>query len=75
MIEIKDIAQAVLLICSATGVWFMAGKRYKTSFAISLIGQPAWFYTSYITGQWGVFILSLWFTYNNIRGLRNHWRD
>ena len=38
-----------------------------------LLSQPFWFYSSYQAGQWGVFGLSVIYTWCWIRGIINFW--
>lgn len=45
----------------------------KYAYILGLINQPAWFYTSYMKQQWGVFFLSFWFTAMGIKGIYLHW--
>jgi len=66
-----NIQQIAIIIFSGASVWAFAGKRYKLGFVCGLCGQPFWIYTTYAAGQWGMFLISLWFTGNHIRGILN----
>ena len=69
----KDVVQLLIFGFSAVSIWCFAGVKYKRlGFIIGLCGQPFWFFTSFQAGQWGVFLLSIWFTINHIRGLYNY---
>ena len=46
-------------------------KKYACIFG--LIGQPFWLYTTYNSEQWGMFILSLFYTYAWWLGIKNNW--
>lgn len=46
-------------------------KKYASVFG--LVGQPFWFYTSYVNDQWGIFILSIFYTYAWYVGFKNYW--
>lgn len=46
-------------------------KKYACIFG--LIGQPFWFYSTYNSEQWGIFILSIFYTYAWFIGLKNNW--
>lgn len=74
MIESENIQQFFILLCSGISIWAFAGIKYKRlGFIFGLISQPFWFWSSFQTQQWGIFIVSIWFTINHIRGLYN-WR-
>ena len=77
MIINEHLIQAIILVCSSASIWGMASKssKYKRiGFTCGLCGQPFWIYTTFVSGQWGMFLVSLWFTGNHIRGLINHGR-
>ena len=68
-----DISQIMILICSCTSIWALASPKFKKfGFFIGLLGQPFWIYATFMSGQWGMFVASLWFTLNHIRGLVNY---
>lgn len=70
-----DIQQILILFFSGASIWAFAGVKYKRlGFILGLCGQPFWIYTTFQAAQWGMFIVSLWFTGNHIRGLYNYRR-
>ncbi len=46
-------------------------KKYACIFGLA--SQPFWFYSSYISGQWGIFGLCFFYTYAWIVGFKAHW--
>ena len=69
----KDFNQFMMMICSAISIWAFAGTKYKRlGFIAGLIGQPMWIYTTFEAGQWGMFLVSVWFSINPVRGLWNY---
>lgn len=46
-------------------------RKYAPIFGI--LGQPFWFYTSYVNGQWGIFVLTIFYAYAWSIGLYNTW--
>ena len=56
---ISQIAIAVLGLASI----FLVAKKIKWGFVLGLATQPFWFITSYLNGQWGVFVLSIGYTF------------
>ena len=46
-------------------------KRYASIFG--LLGQPFWIYATYTTSQWGMFFLTVCYTYAWLVGFYNTW--
>ncbi len=46
-------------------------KQYACIFGV--LGQPFWFYSSYMAEQWGVFILCFFYTYAWYKGIQQYW--
>lgn len=46
-------------------------KKYACLFG--LVGQPFWFYATYVSEQWGIFILCIFYTYAWGLGVYNNW--
>lgn len=46
-------------------------KKYACLFGLA--GQPFWFYSAYSAEQWGIFILTVFYTYSWFLGLKNNW--
>jgi len=46
-------------------------KKYASFFGLA--GQPFWFYTTYVNEQFGIFVLSLGYTYVWYLGFYNNW--
>lgn len=69
------IIQIAITLFSCLSISLLSSKKFfKYGFVAGLCGQPFWIYTSWDNGQWGIFLVSLWFTGAHIRGIRNHWR-
>lgn len=66
------ISQIAIVLFSGISIWALAGKRYRLGFIAGLCGQPFWIYAVATQGQWGMLIVSLWFTVNHARGLWEH---
>lgn len=57
-------------------VWLSQDKneaRRKYGPVFGLCSQPFWFYSSYIAGQWGIFFLSMLYTYSWTKGIKTYW--
>lgn len=46
-------------------------KKYAC--ILGLMGQPFWFYATYQAEQWGIFALSLFYSYSWFVGFKNNW--
>jgi hypothetical protein len=68
------INQIAIVLFSGLSIWALAGKHYRLGFVAGLCGQPFWIYAVASEEQWGMFVVSLWVTINQARGLREHWR-
>ena len=59
------IEQVVIACTELTAMWLLQTKnlsKRKYSSLFGLLGQPFWFYSSYISNQWGTFLLCFLFT-------------
>lgn len=66
--------QAWILLTSAIAIWLLSGRSARwrrIGCIVGLLGEPAWFYSSWQAGQWGVFALAVWFTIAYVRGWGN----
>jgi len=71
----KDVEQILILLFSGIAIALFASKRRKhrmIGFIVAICGQPFWWHTSWVNGQWGIFILSIWYTFNHFRGILNN---
>jgi len=68
--------QIGIAIFGVIAIWLSQDKRNsyrKWACIFGLIGQPFWFYSSYIAEQWGIFTLCFFYTYAWFKGLHNNW--
>lgn len=76
MISGDAIAQIVIAFTGVTAVWLSQCRSIsarKWAPVLGIIGQPAWFFTTIVNGQFGMVLLCVIYTLAWIRGLRNHW--
>jgi len=72
MFNIENINQIFILFFSSLSIFYLSGKKnIKCGFILGLCGQPFWLYTTFVSEQWGIFLVSFWFVFNYIRGLIN----
>lgn len=68
--------QIGIALTGVIAIWLSQDKshglrRYACLFG--LIGQPFWFYSSFVAEQWGIFVLCFFYTYAWWKGFKNHW--
>jgi hypothetical protein len=65
--------QFAIVFFSCISVFLFSTKSwFRYGFVVGLLGQPFWIYASIESGQWGIFVVAIWFTVSHIRGIRNH---
>ena len=69
------ISQIIIFICGGLSVFLVArlDKWKRFGYIFGLLSQPFWFYTTIKHQQYGITILSLWYTYNWSVGIYNYW--
>jgi hypothetical protein len=57
--------QVVIVVTGGAAIALVgSGERTKRMGGwVGLAGQPAWFASTLMAGQWGMFVLSLWFAF------------
>jgi hypothetical protein len=69
------ISQFIILILGAVSIYLISSKykRYRlTGFIINLFYQPLFICSVLYHKQYGMLILSLWYTFSLIRGIKNN---
>jgi len=66
------IIQVAIFFFSCISIWALSGKRYQLGFICGLCGQPFWIYATITAGQWGISLVSLFFTVSYICGILRH---
>jgi hypothetical protein len=72
MIDI--ISQIGIMTFGATATFLVGtkGRWQRYGYILGLLAQPFWYITTYRHEQWGIFFLSLFYTFSWINGVRNH---
>ncbi|WP_027064581.1 hypothetical protein [Maribacter sp. Hel_I_7] len=70
-----DIAQIGIMIFGASAIWFVGRKESwkRWGYILGLLGQPFWIYSSVVNEQWGILIMTLFYTYSWSQGIYNYW--
>jgi hypothetical protein len=69
------ISQIAIMIFGASAIWFV-GRKEKWSrwgYILGLCGQPFWILTTIENTQWGILIMTLFYTYSWSQGIWNYW--
>jgi hypothetical protein len=70
------IDQAIIAVCGVSSIWLAndpVASRRRWACVIGLAAQPAWMYSSYTAGQWGIFALSFVYAAGWMRGIWHSW--
>lgn len=72
---IDTFIQIGIAVISGASIWLLSlrGMHRRWGFIVGIVGQPLWFYTTFKEAQWGMFALSVWFTYAHLQGIYNYW--
>ncbi|EKD40816.1 MAG: hypothetical protein ACD_74C00157G0001 [uncultured bacterium] len=63
--------QFLITISSCVAITLLTGESEKSKRVgclVGLVGQPFWLWSTFEAGQWGMFLVSAWFTYRYIVG-------
>ena len=66
---INILCQLGIIVFGASGLFLIARKN-KWGFVIALLAQPIYFYVSFKTGQWGIFISTIFYSLNFLYGIK-----
>jgi hypothetical protein len=62
---IDDLLQGVMLVAGAIAIVLasMPPRRARWGWLVGLAAQPLWLYSTFNAGQWGMFVLALFYTW------------
>ena len=66
--------EALILVAGACTIFLIScrGRTWRLAgFALGVCQQPLWFYDTWMHGQWGIFLLSIWYLAMYFNGIRN----
>lgn len=69
------IVQTGIVLFSCLAIWFV-GRREdwkRWGYIFGLCSQPFWFITVIKNEQWGILLLTIWYTYSWSQGIYNYW--
>lgn len=68
--------QIAIAVTGVIAIWLTQQSREewkKYACLFGLCGQPFWFYSAYTAEQWGILLLSGFYTYSWLLGIKNNW--
>lgn len=67
--------QIGITLFSCAAIWLLAQKKpwARWGYIVGIVGQPCWFYTTWEHAQWGMFLVTCWFTFSYGQGIWNYW--
>lgn len=68
-----SLAQVLIALLSGAGVFFVSIGWMVSGCALGLMAQPFWVRETYRARQWGMFALSLWYSFAWLNGLVFNW--
>lgn len=65
------ISQSLILCLGGASIWLVSRQEpwSRWGFVVGLASQPLWFYSTLHAVQYGLFLLSLWYTYSYVQGI------
>lgn len=70
------IEQIMIAFTGVPAIWLTQQKREdwkKYACLFGMAGQPFWIYSTFTSEQWGIFILTGFYTYSWWIGVYKHW--
>lgn len=68
-------SQICILVFGAVAIWLVSRKEHwsRWGYIFGFISQPFFLWSTYKEQQWGIFLLSIWYTYAWGQGIWNYW--
>ena len=69
------ISQIGIALFGASAIWFVGRteKWKRWGYILGMCSQPFWIYTCFHNRQWGILILTIFYTYSWGQGIYNYW--
>lgn len=68
--------QIGIMLFSGSAAWLsMDGRESRRKWApvFGLLSQPLWIFSAWEAAQFGALVMTVWFTFTWIRGIRTYW--
>jgi hypothetical protein len=72
---LETICQICIVLFGCSSIWLIGRKEKwkRWGYIIGIFSQPFWIITTIHNKQWGVLLLSIWYSYAWIQGIYNYW--
>jgi len=73
--DMEVIAQIFIFFFGVSAVWLVGRTEHwrRWGYISGFCGGPFWLYVAATNGQWGIFCLSLFYSYSWGQGVWNYW--
>ena len=68
-------SQIMIFVFGCSSIWLVSRKEIwkRWGYIIGFLGQPFWFYVTIKNEQWGMFGLTIFYTYSWLIGIYIYW--
>ena len=68
-------SQVMVMIFGASAIWLVGRKEHwrRWGYIMGLIGQPFWIYSFIANHQYGMLIMTAFYSYSWTMGIYNYW--
>ncbi|MGO9370838.1 MAG: hypothetical protein ACLQBD_01920 [Syntrophobacteraceae bacterium] len=76
IVETLDfIAQGWMVLFGCAAIWLLGRREQwrKWGYIAGLLSEPAWFFSGFYHHQWGLILVTCWYTYCLTQGAWNFW--
>lgn len=73
--SLQIITQIGIMVFGASAIWLVGRKESwkRYGYIMGLIGQPFWIVSAIHNEQWGILLMTLFYTYSWAQGVWNYW--
>jgi len=71
----KTIEQVIIAVLSCFTITALTLRHHKLGCVVGLFGQPLWLRAMFVSEQYGMLLVSCWFTITYAIGIYKHWKE
>ena len=75
---LQPLLQLLILLSGVVIIVLISSQRRRLRllcYGLGLISEPLWFWTAWVHGQWGIYLMSLWYMLACAWGIWNTWKS
>ena len=72
------VLQIIILMSNVFIIWCLSSPNtslQRMGHIVGIVSSPAWVITTFLHGQFGMFVLTFWYMFCYYRGLKNTWSN